>query len=173
MGLKSLYKERFKAYAQEEVLGLRHYNNNEDYPFLMEFCLKNHIKFKNDPNCDSFKFLLPHIDVRKNGVGCYSRVLFLNNKKIGFVIYLHKEKENIVEIAYMGIDEKFQNKKYGSSLYQFLESNFKQSGVKKIILEVAAESDALRFYERLGYKKRSLSWCYIDGHRKTDFYGME
>jgi GNAT superfamily N-acetyltransferase len=83
---------------------------------------------------------------RKKAGSLDSIMLFEENEKILGVVGL---KGNQLKPLY--ILPEHQNKGIGTKLAKAIEEKAKQKGVKKIWME--ANPDAIKFYDRLGYKK--------------------
>ena len=74
-------------------------------------------------------------------------VIKINNKIIGFCQLSLKEKS----LYQINIDPKYQNKRYGKILYDFIEKYFKKNRVKTIFLN--ATLNAQVFYKNLGFRQ--------------------
>ena len=77
----------------------------------------------------------------------YWFVLKLKNKIIGFCQFSLKEKT----LYQINISPKYQNKKYGKLLYDFIEKYFSENNINKIYLN--STLNAINFYKNLGFKK--------------------
>jgi len=75
----------------------------------------------------------------------------INEACIGFIILqVILPEADLLNIA---IHKDFQSKGYGTEVLKNITDLMKRSGVQKIFLEVRAQSAAVCFYERNGFKK--------------------
>ena len=72
-----------------------------------------------------------------------------DNQVIG-VGRLHPVGDNIFQIRYMAVDERFRNNGVGTSVLEAIEKQALLIGAKKIILD--AREKAIGFYEKKGYR---------------------
>ena len=80
----------------------------------------------------------------------YHLVAIDKNKIIG-IGRLHKNSDEEGQIRFMVVDENFRNEGIGKAILDKLHEKAKKLNLKKIILN--ARKDAVKFYERQGYKK--------------------
>ena len=83
-------------------------------------------------------------------------------KIIGFVIFYHIRDE--IEIIQIGIMKSFQRKNYGSLIVNKIK---KLKDIRKIFLEVSvANTQAINFYLKNGFKKIGIRKAYYRGYKK-------
>ena len=79
---------------------------------------------------------------------------FLDGKLIGCAGIAIDKKLGAGEIRHVSVEPKFQKRGIGRKLMNFLEKYAKRK-VKKISLDVLIKSPAVKFYEKLGWKKHA------------------
>ena len=104
----------------------------------------------------------------------YKRTVFLNIKKKwpeGFLLV--KNKENIVgvgcgailpneklRILIIALEKKYQGKGLGKELMAKMIDASLIFGISKVTLEVRTDSDAIKFYRKLGFSSVDVLPCY-------------
>jgi N-acetylglutamate synthase-like GNAT family acetyltransferase len=81
----------------------------------------------------------------------YTTFLICNKEKvkIGFALVLPLEKENSVMISHFAIERNFQNKGYGSRLFEKIKTTF----TDKSKFFLYSSYTAFNFYRKLGFRK--------------------
>lgn len=78
-------------------------------------------------------------------------IIAKDKNKIMGIGRLHKLSDEEGQIRYMAVDETFRKKGTGKAILDKLHEKAKELNLKKIILN--ARKDAVKFYEKQGYKK--------------------
>jgi ribosomal protein S18 acetylase RimI-like enzyme len=78
-------------------------------------------------------------------------VMVCNDERIPVGVgRVHFNSDKEAQIRYMAVDENWQGKGLGKMVLNYLEEKVKEKGAESIVLN--ARENAVRFYERNGYK---------------------
>jgi putative acetyltransferase len=115
------------------------------------------------PECNH---LLSVEELKKLGVIFLTAVT--DGKSVGCGAYVHRD--DYAEIKRMYVMPEFRGRKIGQLLLQELEASVKVAGLKILRLETGIrQPEALRFYQRAGYLRRSAFGGYHDDEHLSVF----
>jgi len=103
--------------------------------------------------------------------GAFSFVAEVEERVVAFVL-AYQKKPLIGHIVTLDVHPDFRRRGIGQRLMDQAEQRLRARGAERMILEVGVQNDAaLRFYEKLGYRRqRLLPHYYAD---RSDAYLME
>lgn len=79
-------------------------------------------------------------------------IISLDKEIVGFIACELTLNKKIVYVSELWIKEKDQHKGLGTELMKFIEEKYKNQGIRSISLVTDKESNAFKFYKKLGYK---------------------
>ena len=90
---------------------------------------------------------------------CY-HVIAIENNTIAGVARLQFAEKNCTQLRYMAVDDAFQGQGVGRLIVEHMEQYAKENNAYELFLN--ARENAVRFYEKLGYKITEKSYLLFD-----------